>query len=49
MVSRRSIVAAFLSLAAYLHLVRPAAASRDKDSQETVLAGRWLLKRGEIR
>ncbi len=46
--SRRRFLAAFLSLAAYLHLVRPSAATAPDNGSDTVLNGRWLLKRSDL-
>ncbi len=47
--SRRRFLAVFLTLAAYLRLTRPASASQELDKDETVLSGRWLLKRSDLR
>lgn len=46
--SRRRFLGAFLTLAAFLRLTRPAAAKKADDG-ETVLSGRWLLKRSDLR
>jgi hypothetical protein len=47
--SRRRFLAAFLTLAAYLRLTRPSLASQEDETDETVLSGRWLLKRSDLR
>ena len=47
--SRRRFLAAFLTLAAYLRLSRPSLARCDGKDDETVLSGRWLLKRSDLR
>ena len=46
--SRRRFLAVFLSLAAYLRLTRPTLANQETDKDETVLSGRWLLKRSDL-
>ena len=46
--SRRRFLAIFLSLAAYLKLVKPTTAA-NLDGNEVVLEGRWLLKRSDLR
>lgn len=46
--SRRRFLAMFLSLAAYLKLVKPTPAA-NLDDNEVVLEGRWLLKRSDLR
>jgi hypothetical protein len=46
--SRRRFLSAFLSLAAYLHLIRPSAATVPDKGADTVLHGRWLLKRSDL-
>lgn len=47
--SRRRFLAAFLTLAAYLRLTRPSLAKHENATDETVLSGRWLLKRSDLR
>ena len=46
--SRRRFLGAFLTLAAFLRFTRPSVAGR-MDNDETVLSGRWLLKRSDLR
>jgi hypothetical protein len=46
--SRRRFLAAFLTLAAYLRLIQPSLAGQD-NGNDTVLSGRWLLKRSDLR
>ena len=46
--SRRRFLAAFLTLAAYLRLSRPSLARGDEKDEETVMSGRWLLKRSDL-
>lgn len=47
--SRRRFLAAFLTLAAFLRLTRPSLAQEESKADETVLSGRWLLKRSDLR
>ncbi len=47
--TRRRFLAAFLTLAAYLRLTRPSLAKHVNATHETVLSGRWLLKRSDLR
>lgn len=47
-ITRRRLLAAFLTLAAYLRLTRSAAAETQDKPDETVLRGRWLLKRSDL-
>ncbi|MGB8817359.1 MAG: hypothetical protein WCC66_05495 [Rhizobiaceae bacterium] len=45
--SRRHFLGAFLTLAAWLQLARPAH-GRAKDDGQTVIKGGWLLKRSDL-
>lgn len=47
-ITRRRLLAAFMTLAAYLRLMRLATAETRDRPDETVLRGRWLLKRSDL-
>lgn len=46
--SRRRLLLSFLTLAAFLTLKRGGKSSVTGDGEDTVIAGRWLLKKSDL-